>query len=447
MVNFNISANASALSLELDWFSKVLEKRLERYFKKEGVYPHISRMEPPPLSPEETLYGHFISHYHLTPPERLVIALTLAPHLRPQALDMLAIKNTTLDRPFTEFGGKTGSVFMPTVQTAMFLLAGPDMAQWLEYLPMFSQEHFFSDHGVLEFGILEDGLSDAHRTISISRDTLDMLTTGTYRFPKFGKEFPAKRMDTPHVWDDLILEPQVMNQLLEIQAWIEHGHTVLTSLPLGRKLKPGYCALFFGPPGTGKTMAASLLGKNSGRDVFRIDLSMVVSKYIGETEKNLEKVFNQAQHRDWILFFDEADALFGKRTDISDAHDRFANQEVSYLLQRIEDFSGMVFLATNRKDNLDEAFLRRIQSFVHFPLPRHKERLDIWTNAFTRQTMFEKGVDLNRIARDYELSGGSIMNVVRYAGLMMVKYKKNYIREPDILEGIRREIQKEGRTL
>ena len=126
--------------------------------------------------------------------------------------------------------------------------------------------------------------------------------------------------------------------------------------------------LFIGAPGTGKKTLASLIGQQSGKEVYRIDLSMIVSKYIGETEKNLSKVFDAAEHKDWILFFDEADALFGKRTDVRDAHDRYANTDVAYLLQRIENYNGLVILATNRKSNIDKAFTRRFQTVISFPL-------------------------------------------------------------------------------
>ena len=130
---------------------------------------------------------------------------------------------------------------------------------------------------------------------------------------------------------------------------------------------------------------------------------MVVSKYIGETEKNLEKVFKQAEHKDWILFFDEADALFGKRTSVNDAHDRFANQEVSYLLQRMEDYSGIVILASNFKSNLDDAFTRRFQSIIHFPIPNQSERVKLWRSAFSSKFTLDANVDLHAVASDYEM--------------------------------------------
>ena len=166
-------------------------------------------------------------------------------------------------------------------------------------------------------------------------------------------------------WTDLVLHPATFKQLGEIKSWCQHGHRLLHEWGMSAKLRPGYRCLFYGPSGTGKTLTASLLGKDNNRPVFRIDLSMVISKYIGETEKNLSRIFDQAEQRNWILFFDEADALFGKRTDTQNAHDRYANQEVSYLLQRIETFDGIAILASNRRHNLDDAFLRRFESVIY----------------------------------------------------------------------------------
>ncbi|MGB5979407.1 MAG: ATP-binding protein, partial [Cyclobacteriaceae bacterium] len=214
-----------------------------------------------------------------------------------------------------------------------------------------------------------------------------------------------------------------------------------------RKLKPGYCALFYGPPGTGKSLTASLLGKRTGRDVYRIDLSKTISKYIGETEKNLAGIFDRAEHKDWILFFDEADALFGKRTNISDAHDRYANQEVSYLLQRREEYNGLVILASNLKSNLDEAFTRRFQAMIQFPMPQTAERLQLWEKGFSNKTVLESHEELQEIARSYELSGGSIINVIQHSSLMALRRGEHVIQTRDIMDGIKREYRKIGRTI
>jgi SpoVK/Ycf46/Vps4 family AAA+-type ATPase len=215
---------------------------------------------------------------------------------------------------------------------------------------------------------------------------------------------------------------------------------------MARRMRPGFTSLFFGPPGTGKTLAACVLGKLCNCEVYRIDLSMVVSKYIGETEKNLSRVFDQAEHRNWILFFDEADALFGKRTQVSDAHDRYANQEVSYLLQRIEEFSGVVILASNIRANIDDAFLRRFQSVVQFPMPRAAERLRLWREAFPERATLDAQLDCSRLAERHELSGGTIMNVARYAALRTLARGMTEIRADDVEEGVRRELLKEGRA-
>ena len=175
----------------------------------------------------------------------------------------------------------------------------------------------------------------------------------------------------------MILDYQVEAELEEINTWISSGKTIMEDWGLSRFLKAGYRSLFYGPPGTGKTLAATLLGKKNRMDVYRIDLSMIVSKYIGETEKNLARVFDLAENRNWILFFDEADALFGKRTSTNTSNDRHANQEVAYLLQRIEDFPGIIILATNLRSNIDEAFSRRFQSVVYFPMPTPELRLSL----------------------------------------------------------------------
>ncbi len=179
-------------------------------------------------------------------------------------------------------------------------------------------------------------------------------------------------------WEDLVLHQSTTAQVDDIRKWLEHGRTLESDPVLAKKIKKGYRVLFYGPPGTGKTLTASLLGSQFNKDVYRIDLSQVVSKYIGETEKNMEKVFPQAENKDWILFFDEADALFGKRSNVSSAHDKYANQEVSYLLQRVEDYAGLIILASNFKNNIDQAFIRRFNGIVHFPMPDAEERLSIW---------------------------------------------------------------------
>ena len=242
-----------------------------------------------------------------------------------------------------------------------------------------------------------------------------------------------------------MLHPQTRQQINDLEAWLKYGNALLSDWGLARRVKPGYRVLFTGPPGTGKTLTASLLGKYTHRDVYRVDLSMVVSKYIGETEKNLAKLFDKAEHKNWVLFFDEADSLFGKRTGVQNSHDRYANQEVSYLLQRVEDYDGLVILASNYKDNIDEAFLRRFQAIVSFPLPRAGERLSLWQKALPEAVQLASDVDLKLIADLYELSGADIVNVVYYVCLRAIADKQQLLTNKQILAGIDRELRKTGK--
>jgi len=281
--------------------------------------------------------------------------------------------------------------------------------------------------------------------LRLSEEYLSHFTMGYARRPNFGMNFPARYIETQLNWDDLVLHPGTRKQIEEISIWMRHGETLMKDWGMAPKLRPGCRSLFYGPPGTGKTMTACLLGKSMNRDVYKVDLSLVVSKYIGETEKNLAKVFDQAQHKGWILFFDEADALFGKRSETKDAHDRYANQEISFLLQRIETFDGIAILASNLREHLDDAFTRRFESMIYFPMPRSEERLQIWRQGFSPKAKLEQDVDLGTIAKEYALSGGSIMNVIRYASLLALERGSDVISLDDVILGIRREYAKEGK--
>lgn len=257
--------------------------------------------------------------------------------------------------------------------------------------------------------------------------------------PSYTKDFPAQKLTTRHVWDDLVLSYYTREGLIELENWLSHHEAFNKLNTVTRKLKRGYRVLFHGASGTGKTLTATLLGQKYKRDVYHIDLSMMVSKYIGETEKNLKKVFDIAEHRDWILFFDEADAIFGKRTSTKSSNDRYANQEVSYLLQRIEDYPGMIMLATNFKGNMDDAFLRRFQSMVKFPKPSADERYALWSNVFKTEVPVSEEVDFYKLAMDYDITGATIGNVLRYCVLEILETKDKAISKELIIRGIEKE--------
>ncbi|NJD05921.1 MAG: ATP-binding protein, partial [Methylococcaceae bacterium] len=440
-----LEANARDLEQELAWFAQVLDRRFAHYLGEQGKDAPFELPPAPRYEDSPSPYAHFLGYYPFTDAERVALVLGLVPHVRPQLLDVFLLKNKTFDRRFTEFGGIRHGAdgdFVPTGETLLFLLAGTDLAIRFAAQALFERDHVFARHDILRLAP-ENDEPPLKAPLRLSEEYLAYFTTGQAHRPDFGVKFPARFIETELEWDDLVLHPSTRSQIGEIEAWLEHGDTLMNDWGLGPKLRPGYRALFYGPPGTGKTMTACLLGKATGRDVYKVDLSLVVSKYIGETEKNLARVFDQAEHRNWILFFDEADALFGKRSETKDAHDRYANQEIAFLLQRLESFDSVAILATNLRDNLDDAFARRFESIVYFPLPRPEERLSLWRRSFPAKAGLDQAIDLEKLAREHELSGGAIMNVVRYAALQTLQRDRTTIAVEDVREGIRREYGKE----
>ena len=441
--------NARALELELDWLGRMVAAAMQLYFGQPCDVEHVRQL-PPPALPAGSAYAEALADWQLSTGERLVLVLALAPHLRPQVLDPFLIRNANLEQPFTEFGGHGGARhrgFWPTAETAAFILAGDDLTERIGVHRLLKAHEPLGRLGILRHARQGEGVVCAQlgEPLQISRESLERLTTGDAWQPSCDEDFPAQRISTPLEWADLVLPDHVLEDVEEIHAWICHHRILLNDWGLGRHLKPGFRSLFYGPPGTGKTLSALLLGKSTGLPVYRVDLSMVVSKYIGETEKNLSRVFGQAEQQNWILFFDEADALYGMRTSTASANDRYANQEVAYLLQRVEDFPGVVILASNLKGNIDEAFSRRVQSMIHFPMPGPEERLRLWQDAFAPPCRVAPDCDFAALARDHELSGGSIINVLRYAALAALRRGEAEIRLEDIRHGIRRELRKDGR--
>ncbi|WP_299222273.1 ATP-binding protein [uncultured Aquimarina sp.] len=450
MVTEKISINAIDITNELNWLKQILKVRSALNANEKVSVKDVFDIIPPDISESTSGYAQLIRDHEFDFVERFIIILSAVPYIKPELLDVFIQKNKTTNQLYTEFGGKISeqhSGFLPTGETVMFILAANDLARRFALIKPFEGDHPFAKKQIVWLTEVSNQVSFLNGQLCISQEVLDLITTGEVKKPIFSSEFPARLLETNMKWDDLILEQKTLFQLKEIEIWLKHHHQLMMDWNMKRKLKPGYKTLFYGPPGTGKTLTASLLGKKLGFDVYRIDLSQTVSKFIGETEKNLAKVFDKAESKNWILFFDEADALFGKRTATKDAHDRYANQQVSYLLQRIEEYDGLVILASNLKSNIDDAFLRRFQTVVRFPVPSAKERHDLWQKAFSEKCKLEKKVDLCELAYTYELAGGSIINAVQYASLMTLDKASNEIMMGDILQGIKREYHKNGRTI
>jgi ATPase family associated with various cellular activities (AAA) len=292
---------------------------------------------------------------------------------------------------------------------------------------------------------LASGLAALRNPETPQPTTRDLLDSGrALTAPQVGRF--VVQIKPRYTWDDIVLPPDKMRQLRSIAAWMQFRRRVHEDWGFGQKLSrgKGLNVLFTGPSGTGKTMAAEILAHELSLELLQIDLSSVVSKYIGETEKNLSAIFREAEQSQSLLFFDEADSLFGKRTEVKDAHDRYANIEVNYLLQRVEQYEGVVVLATNLQRNLDDAFLRRIKEVVDFPFPDDKLRERIWRRHLPTEAPREEDIDFKFLSSQFKLSGGSIKNIVLSAAFSAAAEGRS-MRMSDLILGTRSELRKEGK--
>ena len=423
------------------WFQQECRNSLAHFMRQEAI-------------PEQQAYypdaGAWLLGQKLDKNETIVFLLALMPHIHPPSLNLFFMQNKDLDRPYTEFGGwraTTHNGFLPTGETAVFLVSGGRTDDWKtrqEVVRILNKTHWFYKENILRCEGQDDGEPFLSGRLTVSDEVLAQVFETEYE-AAYNASFPAQRITTPLGWNDLVLPYNLHEELEDIVNWLAHQQEIRKTGRLDRFIKPGYRCLFYGPPGTGKTLTATLLGQRSRMDVYRVDLSMIVSKYIGETEKNLAKVFDKAQHHHWILFFDEADALFGQRTETNSSNDRHANQEVAYLLQRIENFPGMVILATNQKEQIDEAFFRRFQTALYFPIPDEQLRYQLWNQMLPEEWLPEKPDELIREAASCKLTGGSMINVLQFCAVKLYGNPTGKLTLHLLRQAIAREQEKEGK--
>ena len=439
-----VSKNAKTVSNEINWLNQYIENRLQTYFD-----PSKSFQIPvkPNITDDASKYAIFLKNNKFVDIERIFIVVCLVLHFKPQIFDKFLIKNKAFDKRFTEFGGKvdsSNSIFTPTLETIAFIIYGDSFEARFLLQKFFDNDHVFRKDNILELSSENTNNSFLSNTIHLNDEYFQLFTLGTPYKPRYSSSFPASLISTPLTWDELILNKSTLDEVGLINTWIENKTEIENSENLRKKINKGYKCLFYGPPGTGKTLTASLIGKKNNKAVYKVDLSQVVSKYIGETEKNLAKIFDVAENKNWILFFDEAESLFSKRTGVQDSKDKNANQQTAYLLQRVESYKGLIILATNLKPNIDLAFSRRIQSVLNFPVPSSNERETLWLNALKNISDLPLSF-IKEISKSYEISGGVIKNVIQYAWLIAKKHK-HPISEKQILAGIRRELVKDGKS-
>ncbi|WP_114750555.1 ATP-binding protein [Pleomorphovibrio marinus] len=428
----------------IQFLQEVLKSRLDFEFGKTAT------LQKPQATIRWNLQepiGKWLSEQDLSKPELVLLCLSLTPYIKPGFLHSEIAKYLSSGGDFPAFGGIKSNHhrgIIPTGETFLYLLGGEDPVARNKYLKVM-MESVLLCQGILEIGETQRVEPFYAGPLMVAEEFAEKMLLGKVSKPKLSTRFPAQLIETELDWEDLVLPKKTMEQIQEIQDWLTHNEQLMKEWELGKKIKPGYRVMFSGPPGTGKTLTASLLGKYAERDVFRVDLSLVVSKYIGETEKNLSQLFDKAAHKDWILFFDEADALFGKRTSVRDAHDKYANQEVSYLLQRVEGHPGLVILASNFKSNIDVAFTRRFQSIVYFDFPDIQERRLLWEKNLPVNVPLEESIHLEELARRYPLTGANIVNIIHQVGLKSMVKKEKCIKKALLIQSIKNELAKEGK--
>ncbi len=438
--------NAAKTPIEFAYLNNLINYRLQNPGGSEiPALPPIEEWQIP-LKKFITTFDFHNDQFAAT-----LLLIGLAPHAIPELFDRAIQEKLKGSGDFPEIGGVRGKNFrgfLPTGQTAVFLLAGDDWEQQKKIEQLFWPDKIFAKKKILWLEELPQSEPVLSGKIIMALDYIDLFLAGTSAPPHFSTSFPAKKIETKLRLSDIVLTKEIQRHYKNLEDWISFNQPLMDKWAMEKRLRKGFRVLFYGPPGTGKTLTAGVLGNETGKDVYKIDLSMVVSKYIGETEKNLELLFARAEDKDWILFFDEADAIFGKRTSVRDAHDKYANQEVSYLLQRIEDYNGLVILATNMKNNIDDAFIRRFNDIVKFTIPNEDERKEIWEKSFPENA--DCGEIPNEVKK-YKLTGGNIINAVHFAGIQAVKRRneaetgKLLFYLEDVTGGIRKEMTKEGK--
>lgn len=405
--------NLASIDKELDWLTEIIEKRTDRQLN--GTFLENSSLQPIEL--RGGTYAELVNKFNLGLAERMVLGITILLNLKPEVFDRFLIANSDTGKPFREYGGiieKHTFQFRPTLRTAIYLLSGGDSQKFVYYQNILrSNNRLFTEQIVNLYAIGEHQNYLPDSLIQLDSAYVDYLFAGDIPRLDAGKNFPAKLLETDKTFDDLILKESAKKQLEPALNYVKVHQELYSNKNVGAKLKKGFVLLLYGPPGTGKTLTASIIGNELNTQVYQIDSSLVVSKYIGETEKNLERVFQRLEGKNCILFFDEADAMFGKRTEVQDSKDRYANQGVSYLLQRMEQFDGLIILATNYEKNFDDAFKRRILSKIHIGRPDIEERIQLWNNTLPEGYSYQSEAFLDALANHFDFTGANIAVVVK----------------------------------
>lgn len=433
------------LENDLNWLHRVIEYQLGLLSESEKNEFERKNCFIPNIPSNKSFYGKFIVENKLSLVERGLLVIGLATYFRPYVFNELlkiARNNQVGDSRIGGLINNNQMYFIPTGETAIFLLTNGSLKERMMVLEVLNPQHWLFEDEILKFDYSELYLPNSYFPFSLTKDYMEYFTTGKFSSPDYSTQFPATKVDVLLDWEDVVISDKLKTEISDLEYWIQFEHDLFNKYGWGKKIKRGYKVIFHGPSGTGKTLVAGLIGKKYEKEVYRVDVSQLSSKYIGETEKNIENLFQQAKNKNWILFFDEGETLFSKRSNTGGANERYGNQQVGFLLQKIEDHPGVVILATNLKGNLDDAFLRRFQKMIYFEFPDEVSRLDLWTKSFENTIPLSPEIDLKLIAKEYELVGGQIVNVIKQVILRELGNGSKFINKRTLVACIKEELQK-----
>jgi hypothetical protein len=408
--------------MEQKWLALCIAQRLatNENTDKENTIGNLL----PVLDACDDEYARLIKKHRFNPEERLLLALALCNHYDPRMLNDL-MSTPLLQMKCRALKTVNGLSVLPTAETFFYLVAGNNSEDYIRLHGYFSTGHPFYRDSILDLGDSVNGASRFDGGLNISITYRDLLLYNQYQPPRFSSEFPAHLLSTKLTWDDLVLMPQTQNLLGEMKNRLIYEATIRNwETPRGKlddHMRPGMRVLLYGASGQGKTLTTALFGKLLKRDVYRIDLSSIISKYVGETSRNLRTLFDTAERKDWIIFIDEGDALLGMRSDLSSNQSSTAhnnNQDVAYILQRIETFHGIVFVATNLASNIDPAFERRFEGRIQYLALSADKQRQVWENVWPNRLKTDNA-NITALLTEYPLSPASIVNVVQRIAILM----------------------------
>ena len=422
----NEALHAQALEMEMEWLATVINARLLQHFEQKPDAPLV----PAPVPPTESAWSSLLSEGDFAQPERLVLALALAPHLRPEILDVLFVQNQNLNRGFTEFGGLKGIAyggFIPTGETAAFLVAGASLHKRLELMRILGPEHPFSRRNILNLAPPEKGEPALRGRLAISDEWLKRLCGSTAVKPNLSSEFPAALCTTPLGFEQLVVDAHIQDQLQFLLSWNQRNEEWMHTVAGLAQHKRGLVALLHGPAGVGKTFSATLLGKQSRADVYKVDLRHMGGGDTAQVQSGLARLFDMATARRWILLFENSDVLLENTSSATQA------SNVACLRHHLKGFAGLALLESRRPLDAESAHMDPVDMAIKFEWPDYGQRLQLW-RAHLPEDRAGGYIRMEDLAQCFKFTGAQIADVVYRASLKAAQRHDPLVYASDLRE-------------